>query len=257
MKSIIIGLCTVLSVSACVAPQPIQKTEMVTSMNTDFLLKHHWLLVSAHDASHQPINDLQTKIKGVDALTLNFTPSRLSVTNTCNVMSGEAVFQKNIMHIGNMASSMKMCNPELMARERAVGKYLHGDVRVDVNDEHMMTLHTPNGAQLLFRRVATAESLYGKSTRLFLEIAPQTKPCHGMMPMNCLYVRPIEYNEQGIQTHAGDWTYFYDRIEGYTHKTGQSTVLRINRYEQPSPVPADASRYIYKLDMVVSQSIKQ
>lgn len=256
MKSKIIGLCAALSITACSTSTSVQKPESNAPVKAAALSDYRWTLVSAYDANHRPINDLQAAIKGRDALALSFDApvSRVSITNACNAMSAATVLQGDVLQVGLMMSTKMACMPELMARERAVSQYLKGDMVVRLSHEHDLTLQTQQGAQLLFKGTPTSESLYGKSTRLFLEVAPQTKPCHGMMPMNCLYVRPIEYNEQGIQTHAGEWTYFYDGIEGYTHQAGQSSVLRINRYERPSPVPADASSYIYKLDMVVSQS---
>ena len=43
---------------------------------------------------------------------------------------------------------------------------------------------------------------------------------------------------------------------GYTHEPGVSNVLRINRYKRPQP-PADASGYVYELDLVVESRVAE
>jgi heat shock protein HslJ len=258
MKSTIIGLCAALSLAACGTSTPMSKPNATPPIKTSALSSNSWSLVSAHDANHKPINDLQATIKGTEALVLNFDQSLslLSVANACNVMSAATTLQNDILRISKMTTTLMACDPKLMGRDRAVGEYLQGDVQVSLDSEQTLTLKTAQGAQLSFKGTPTPEALYGQSTRLFLEVAAQTKPCTGVAPMTCLYVRPIEFNEQGIQIHVGEWANFYDSIEGYTHKAGTSSVLRVNRYERPLPIPADASSYMYQLDLIVSQSIK-
>ncbi|MBP7647899.1 MAG: DUF4377 domain-containing protein, partial [Comamonas sp.] len=67
----------------------------------------------------------------------------------------------------------------------------------------------------------------------------------------CLQVRELKYNEQGLKQSTGTWENFYGTIEGYTHQAGVRNVLRIKRFTRPEPVPADASKYVYILDMTV------
>ena len=50
-----------------------------------------------------------------------------------------------------------------------------------------------------------------------------------------------------ISTRCGE---FQGGIDGYTHTPGVRDVRRINRNKR-SPVPADASAYVYVLDLVV------
>ena len=60
---------------------------------------------------------------------------------------------------------------------------------------------------------------------------------------------------QGVKQGVGEWQLFYGDIQGYTHTPGVSTVLRIDRYQRQQ-APADASLYLYVLDMVVeSQTV--
>src|SRR3546814_10465128 len=77
---------------------------------------------------------------------------------------------------------------------------------------------------------------------------------HPLIPnQQCLKVREIQYDAHGLKTGHGDWQAFYSDIQGYTHQPGVRNVLRIRRYER-QPVPADASRYAYVLDMVVESA---
>ncbi|WYX19711.1 DUF4377 domain-containing protein [Achromobacter xylosoxidans] len=49
-----------------------------------------------------------------------------------------------------------------------------------------------------------------------------------------------------------DWHPLYQSIEGYDHRDGVRTVLRVKRYDWKNP-PADAPSKVYVLDMVVEQ----
>jgi hypothetical protein len=87
---------------------------------------------------------------------------------------------------------------------------------------------------------------------MFLEVAAQTVECtSGAMRGQCLRVREIRYDDQGLKVGPpGAWQTFHGQIEGYTHTPGVRNVLRIKRFKR-STVPADASAYLYVLDLVV------
>jgi hypothetical protein len=106
----------------------------------------------------------------------------------------------------------------------------------------------------------TMECLFGAPTRIFLEVAAQTVRCQpgAGAPAQCLQVRERRFDRHGLRIDPpGEWRAFYDRIDGYTHAPGVRNVLRINRYKR-GQVPADASAYVYVLDMVVeSEIVKQ
>jgi hypothetical protein len=76
------------------------------------------------------------------------------------------------------------------------------------------------------------------------------------MPAQCLRVREIRFDAQGLRIEPpGEWYDFHGRIEGYTHHSGVRNVLRIDRYTRPQPVPADASAFVYMLDLVVESEL--
>jgi hypothetical protein len=114
-------------------------------------------------------------------------------------------------------------------------------------------LQSPTQQQLVFTGEATLESRYGAAQRVFLEVAPQTVPCQpgAGAPRQCLQVRERRFDEQGLRIDPpGEWRLLYSEIQGFTHQPGVRTVLRVNRYERKQ-VPADASRHVFVLDLVV------
>lgn len=73
--------------------------------------------------------------------------------------------------------------------------------------------------------------------RLTLYVAAQTAPCVGVGPHTCLVVR---------EDPQGDWTFFYDAIEGFSHEAGYAYTLSVLRREVRNP-PADGSSAAYRL----------
>jgi hypothetical protein len=67
--------------------------------------------------------------------------------------------------------------------------------------------------------------------------------CQGEGPMKCLQVREKESDE---------WTFFYDRIEGFEHQEGYRYELRVEVTPR-SNAPADASSLRYRLVKVVAK----
>ncbi len=88
---------------------------------------------------------------------------------------------------------------------------------------------------------------------MFLEIAPQSKPCtHPLVPnRQCLQVREVHFDDKGLRTGEQEgWQPLYQDIEGFDHVEGTRNVVRLKRYTMRNP-PADASSVAYVLDMVV------
>jgi hypothetical protein len=91
---------------------------------------------------------------------------------------------------------------------------------------------------------------------MFIEVAAQRVACsHPLIPnYQCLQVRRIEYDGQGLKTKVGPWENWYGEIQGYTHQPGVRNVLRIQRYPVANP-PADAPSHADVLDMTVESEI--
>ncbi len=76
-----------------------------------------------------------------------------------------------------------------------------------------------------------------------------------MADAQCLQVRSLEFNAQGLKQNVGPVKAF-DTIQGFEHRAGERNVLRLKRFTNPNP-PADASRYVYVLDMVVESEVQR
>lgn len=68
--------------------------------------------------------------------------------------------------------------------------------------------------------------------------------CVGVVPMQCMQVR---------NDPAGDWSYFYSNIEGFTYEHGYRYTLSIDVFDIANP-PADASSKRYVLVDVLEKS---
>lgn len=83
-------------------------------------------------------------------------------------------------------------------------------------------------------------------TTLHMTIRETAQPCQRMMPQECLQVK-ID--------GAKEWELFYDKIYGFDYVPGYQYELKVVRTERPAHVPQDLSKYIYKLEAVVSQTL--
>ena len=184
-----------------------------------------------------------------------FQGAQVSIQGGCNSMSASwRLSPPGQLMLGRLAATMRACEAPLMQADAALSAVLaqHLDVALQTGEQPTLRLTSPTRQTLFFAGQRTPESLYGQATRIFLEVAPQTVECvSGVMRAMCLQVRERRFDQNGLRIEPpGEWRNFHGSIEGYTHTPGVRNVLRINRYER-SQVPADASRYLYVLDMVV------
>ncbi|MCV6903730.1 MAG: META and DUF4377 domain-containing protein, partial [Achromobacter xylosoxidans] len=168
-------------------------------------------------------------------------------------------YKNGVLQVANLASTMKACEPSLMTLDAEIGQRLKGDLRATLGGdpaEPALELVARDGSVLKFVGEPTPETLYGSAGEImFLEVAPKRADCsHPMIPRyQCLMVRERRYNDAGVQLPPQeDWHPLYQSIEGYDHRDGVRTVLRVKRYDWKNP-PADAPSKVYVLDMVVEQ----
>ena len=200
--------------------------------------------------------------KGIDnRLRLSFTEQGLSITGGCNTQFGGYRYDKGVLQVAQLAATMKACEPGLMALDAEVGQRIKGDLRASVATdapEPVLQLLAQDGAVLKFTGEPTPETRYGsKGETMFLEVAAKRVKCsHPMIPnYQCLQVRERRYSESGVQQPATDkWHPLYQSIDGYEHRDGVRTVLRVKQYDWKNP-PADAPSKVYVLDMVVEQDM--
>lgn len=216
---------------------------------------HRWQLDAATAADGSPIDALSGN---PDApLQLDFADGRVSVSNACNRMGAEYSVDGGTLAFGPMVSTMMACAEPLMAMEREAHARLEGShaFTVDPGQPPRLELVNAGGDRLAFVGHPTARSRYGSEPeRVFLEVAAERVECqHPLMPeYRCLQVREVHYDGQGLKQGTGEWGPLYEEIEGFEHRPGVRTVLRLDRYRR-SDVPADASAVVHVLDMVVEQ----
>lgn len=197
---------------------------------------------------------------------LNFVEQRALVKNLCNTMSASYSVEGQRLNVQKAMSTLMACgDSNLMALEQKVARILpttkQWNVQLGASAAELprLTLQFIDGTRWQLEGRPTAQTQYGSAPeRIFLDVGAQRKACsHGVMKdAQCLQVREVRYDGNGIKTHTGQWENFYGEIEGYKHVPGTSNTLRIDRYKRQN-VPADASSYAYVLDMVVSTSIEK
>ncbi|SFS08796.1 META domain-containing protein [Dyella sp. OK004] len=233
------------------------------AVDTAPLGQYHWQLSEATGSDGKRIDALF--VRADKPLQLDFVRDRLSVSNACNRLGGNYSVDGERLKIGPMAQTMMACPDKALADlDGAISQRLQGNPKLSLRtegDAPQLRLSTDGGDTLVFTSQPTAETRYGgEGETVFLEVAPQTKPCsHPLIPnMQCLQVRERKYSENGVVVGTpGEWQPLYQSIEGYTHEAGIRNVLRVKRFNIKNP-PADAPNTAYVLDMVVeSEVVKQ
>ena len=271
MKNYLV-LALTLSLAACSQPATTvtssnSSTEMPdtntpTKLDQQQLQAYSWSLLSATDAKGQRIDALFKAPEPNKPITLNFEKNNLKIKNLfCNIHGLNIDFQNNQLSVKQpIVATMMGCPAEIEKMEKTMVDILTSKPSLDISgstEQPILTLLTPKQEKLLFKGVPTPETRYGvQAETIFLEVAPQTKTCSaGVRQMQCLQVREVKYNEQGVKSYsAPQWQNFYDPIEGYQHNSGQRVILRVKKYAVSNP-PADTSSNAYVLDMVVEQEV--
>ncbi|MEG0677444.1 MAG: META and DUF4377 domain-containing protein [Comamonas sp.] len=230
------------------------------------LTAYHWQLKQAYTpAGTEDQSWFITSSSGKGQLQLDFVDQRVVVKNLCNVMSAGYSIEGQRINLTRTMSTLMACNDnQLMMLEQKVGRILptakQWAVQLGQGQEApRLTLQFIDGTKWQLDGKPTAQTQHGSAPeRIFLEVASQRTSCNHPLikDFQCLKVREIRYGDNGVKTHTGPWENFYSEIEGYKHEPGVSNVLRINRFKRQN-VPADASSYVYVLDMVVSSAIEK
>jgi heat shock protein HslJ len=237
------------------APTPPRRTADAALVRA--LQDHHWTLRAATDAAGKPLDVLL--VPG-HPFVMRFDGARVAVKGGCNQLSSAwRLSPQNSLTFGRAASTQKACEPPLMAADTAMAALLAAPLqaRVEAGATPMLLLVSSERQTLTFSGQRTSKSLYGAPTRIFLEVAAQRTACTPALqpPTTCLQVRELRFDDQGLRVgEPGPWQAFYSEIVGYAHEPGVGNVLRINRYKRPQ-APADASAYVYELDLVVESRV--
>ena len=220
---------------------------MVQQQNADKTL-------AAYQWSYQP--------QGTDKpLVLNFNDQqRLSIATGCNTQGTSWKIEKGQIVTADLMSTMMACSPELMKQEQfSSSLFAKRTIPFVLNTQDVnkptLTLIDATGQKVVFEGKMTPETQYQtQAETIFLEIAPESKKCTGVVPQTCLQVREIKYAENGVKTQVDkDWTLFYNHIEGFEHNPNERQIIRVKRYEIKNPA-ADQSKYAYVHDITIERA---
>jgi heat shock protein HslJ len=87
---------------------------------------------------------------GAEPVTLVFDGKRIIADTGCNGAGGEYTVTGNRLNITPGASTLKMCGPDIMRVEEAVGSVLNGEVEFEITSDRL-TLHHPSGKGIQLR----------------------------------------------------------------------------------------------------------
>ena len=196
--------------------------------------RYHWRLQDATDAKESASTRCScartSRCNWISPMAASRSPM------PCNRMGGGYTLDGESLTVASLASTMMACaDPKLMALDGEIGKRLQRRVETFAAGRRHADAH-PRDHGRRQARVAgepTAQTRYGgPGERMFLEVAAHTHPCpHPLIPnKQCLQVREVKYDGQGLRLASGAFENFYEGIEGYTHEDGVRNVLRVNRY---------------------------
>lgn len=218
------------------------------------LQSHTWNLVAAFDG--QGAVDPGWRVTGHAPLELVFAHGQLLVHGLCNMLGASYTQTSQRLSVGHPISTKRACaDRDWMRLEERVGTRLPQLRRYQLHPARTprLELFFADGSRWEMSGTPTAQTRYGGAAeRIFLEVAPEKMACSDGVARNaqCLRVREIHYDANGVRQSMGEWHAFYGAIDGYTHTPGMRSVLRIDRFKRQN-APADASAYAYVLDMVV------
>lgn len=231
------------------------------SMNDESTLQaYHWQLEAVSGADQAWYDSGKAALNAPVQLTFHGKEQTVSVRGLCNTVNVAYSTSGQTISFKSGIRTMMACeDSRLMGLEDRLATALENVKTWQLSGSAAaprLVLAFANGSQWSFKGVPTDETRFGSAAeQIFLEVAPNTRSCNdGLRARQCLEVRRVSFDENGLRQSAGPWELFYDEIEGFSHDPSLRTVLRVNRYVRNNP-PADASGYVYVLDMQVSAEI--
>lgn len=226
------------------------------------LSHHRWTLVNAVDANEQSMAEF-ANINSQVTLAFNQYQGQdtLSYSVGCNTISAGYQLKGHTLTTEEDMSTKMSCG-ELDVAENTLNTLMQGssEFKIDQGDNPVLTQFTDDDVTLVWNGRLTAQAKYNsKGETVFWAVNSETVPCEAGNSEQCLQIKPITYNDQGIKTHEGQWRIFVGDIDGYQHDNTHEEVLRLQRYqininELPEDDTAD-EQYAYILDAVIESSV--
>ncbi|MDN3453732.1 MULTISPECIES: META domain-containing protein [unclassified Psychrobacter] len=229
---------------------------------TTILSHHRWTLVSATDVNKQPLVEFAVPKNQV---TLAFSQYQgqdtLSYSVGCNTISAAYQLQGHNLSTEDGMSTKMSCS-DLDVAENTLNTLMLGnsELKIDQDETPILTQFTNDDVTLVWSGRLTPQAKYhSKGETIFWAVKSQTTACEDSRSNQCLQVKPITYNDQGIKIYEGKWRIFVGDIDGYQHDNTHEEVLRLQRYqininELPEDDTAD-EQYAYILDAVIESSV--
>ena len=197
-----------------------------------------WRLVSA------PGTRPGASLSGAGAATLRFDGDRFSIDGPCNRHTGAFERRGNQLQFGKegggVASTERMCPPEIMQREAALMDAMAAPFTLAFEGSALRLTAIDGSAW----RFDSGEQPSAAGRELIVMVAGQRAPCTGVAPMLCLQVR--------TQPGAA-WQLHYGEIEGFDWQVGVEYVIRVREYAVANP-PADGASLRWVLEEVLERS---
>lgn len=227
----------------------------------DNLARYRWTLATATDSTTQPLS-LLTTIK--DQVTLTFNQyqgeNNVSYSVGCNTMSAAYSLQGRTLTTDNSMSTKMSCG-DINKAENHLNELMLGDSQLSLveGQKPMLTQVTSDSTTLAWKGRLTAQAKYNtKGDTVFWAVNSETKPCADNSAQQCLQVKSVVYDDQGIKTSEGEWTTFTGAIDGYQHDGKHDEVLRLQRCNLDTDNVAKkgfGKGYAYVLDAVIESAV--
>lgn len=223
----------------------------------DNLANYRWSLVSARDDDGQPITELMN-IKDQVTLSFNQYEGQHTVRYSvgCNTMSANYQL-KGFSLTTEDSMSTKMSCQDLDKAEDIFNDIMEGDSQLSIvsGDTPTLTLVTDDAETLVWTGRMTSQAKYNsKGDTLFWLVSAQTKPCANNSSQQCLQIKPLTYDEQGIKVSEGKLVEFSGNIEGYQHNSTHDEVLRLQRYSLDNSDNSAKAQHAYVFDAVIEST---
>lgn len=197
-----------------------------------------WRLVSA------PGTRPGASLSGAGAATLRFDGDRFSIEGPCNRHAGAFERRGSQLQFGKeggaVASTKRMCPPEIMQREAALMDAMAAPFTLAFEGT-ALRLTAIDGSVWRFD---SREQPPAAGRERIVMVAGQRAPCTGVAPKLCLQVR--------TQPGAA-WQLHHGEIEGFDWQVGVEYVIRVREYAVANP-PADGASLRWVLEEVLERS---
>lgn len=224
------------------------------------LSRYRWTLSDIQNAGSGPSVSMLADIKDQVSLLFNQNQGQdtLSYSVGCNAMSAVYQLQGNTLTTEESMSTQMLCQ-DLNEAENRLNTLMQGtsELSVTTDERPLLTQVTSDEVTLTWKGRLTSQAKYNsKGKTVFWAVNAKKAPCTAEGTQQCLQVKPITYDDQGIKTSEGKWAAFTGEIEGYQHDGKHDEVLRLQRYQlDAEDAVSTGEEYAYVLDAVIESSV--